>query len=281
MPFDPDLVICSTITLRHLPLEEALTAIAAEGFTAVDLGALPGVCDHVPVPLDDEAVAQVAETVRRSGLSVVSVNADVGDLNRPLSDDEAAARRAHVDRLVALCTAVGARALVLPNGRQDHEPFVSAEADTALVAAELERVREVVQAAGLELWVEAPHLFRLHHTVDGSAPLYDQLDPRVGAVCDVSHIVASGGTVAEFARRFGPRIAHVHIRDAEPGYIHHSVGRGTIDFAAALAALADAGYRGVYSLELETRDVANDDRARVAHESADLITAAHPEKGTA
>ena len=59
------------------------------------------------------------------------------------------------------------------------------------------------------------------------------------------------------------------------------MGRGTIDFAAALAALADAGYRGVYSLELETRDVANDDRARVAHESADLITAAHPEKGTA
>ena len=55
------------------------------------------------------------------------------------------------------------------------------QAELVPLAAELERVREVVQAAGLELWVEAPHLFRLHHTVDGSAPLYDQLDPRVGA----------------------------------------------------------------------------------------------------
>lgn len=281
MTFDPAVVVCSTISLRHLPLDQALERIAAEGFTAIDLGALPGVCDHVPVPLDDAAVASVADTVTRSGLRVVSVNADVGDLNRPLTEPEAEERRAHVERLVALCIAVGATALVLPNGRQDHAPFVSDAADTALVAAELERIRAVVEASGLRLWVEAPHLLRFHDSIQASAPLIEQLDDRIGLVCDTSHIVASGGTVEEFAERFGPHIAHVHIRDAEPGYIHHSVGNGTVDFAAALAALARNGYQGVFSLELETRDVENEHRARAAREAAEYISDLHSSKGTA
>ncbi len=67
---DPTRVICSTITLRHLPLDQALTTIAALGFAEIDLGALPGVCDHVPYDLTEEAVEQVAsdgERVRAAG----------------------------------------------------------------------------------------------------------------------------------------------------------------------------------------------------------------------
>ena len=81
-------MICSTITLRHLPLEEALDTIAGLGFTEIDLGALPGVCNHVPYELTADAVREVAEVVGRSGLAVRSVNADVGDLNRPLDAEE-------------------------------------------------------------------------------------------------------------------------------------------------------------------------------------------------
>ena len=91
-------VICSTITLRHLPLAEALTEIRALGFTEIDLGALPGVCDHVPYVLDDEAVSEVASTVRASGLTVRSVNADIGDLNRPLTEVEQRLRFEHADK---------------------------------------------------------------------------------------------------------------------------------------------------------------------------------------
>ena len=39
---------CSTISFRHQRLPEALATISALGFTEIDLGALPGVCDHVP-----------------------------------------------------------------------------------------------------------------------------------------------------------------------------------------------------------------------------------------
>jgi sugar phosphate isomerase/epimerase len=61
---------CSTITFRHLDLEMALAWIAQLGFRRIDLGALPGVCDHVPYDLTPRAVASVAATVRSSGLRV-------------------------------------------------------------------------------------------------------------------------------------------------------------------------------------------------------------------
>ena len=64
-------MICSTITLRYLPLDQALSTIADLGFTEIDLGALPGVCDHVPYELSAEAVREVAATVKASGLSSV------------------------------------------------------------------------------------------------------------------------------------------------------------------------------------------------------------------
>src|SRR6476659_3818911 len=104
---------CSTISFRHLPLPQALATIAELGFAEIDLGALPGVCDHVPYVRDERAVADVAATVAASGLTVRSINGDVGDLNAPL-DPEARARRAsHLDMLVALAAATGAWALVL------------------------------------------------------------------------------------------------------------------------------------------------------------------------
>ena len=56
----------------------------------------------------------------------------------------------------------------------------------------------------------------------------------------------------------------MHIRDAEPGYIHHSVGRGQVDFPATVAALNAIDYDGRLALELETRDITNDERADAA-----------------
>lgn len=261
---NPDRVICSTITLRHLPLTEALTTITGLGFTEVDLGALPGVCDHVPYELTPNAVREVAEEVRRSGLRVRSVNADVGDLNVPLGPAEAAERREHTQRLIELCQALYSTALVLPNGALQHDPIVTLDADLALVAEQLTSIQRECAGAGLELWVEVPHFFRLCYNLERAHALVKLLPDTIGLICDVSHIVASGATPREFVRDFGDRISHVHLRDAELGYIHHSIGNGQVDFADAAAALAEIGYTGKFSLELETRDVSNDERPEVA-----------------
>lgn len=272
MPFNADRVACSTITLRHLPLADALEVIRGLGFAQIDLGALPGVCDHVPYLLDSEAVAQVAATVRASGLRVRSVNADIGDLNVPASAAAAAARAEHLELLLDLCEVIGAAALVLPNGRQQHEPVDSLDRDIDLVAAQLTQAAERARSRGIEVWVEAPHLFRLCHDIQTARMLYERLPETVGAVCDVSHIVASGGDPRAFIEEFEDRIRHVHLRDASAGYIHHSIGNGSVDFAGAADALADVGYTGALALELETRDVADDARADAALKAAEYVS---------
>lgn len=89
---------------------------------------------------------------------------------------------------------------------------------------------------------------------------------------DFSHVVASGGDPVEFVDRFGPRIKHVHIRDAFPGNINLSVGNGRVDFARGFKQLAAADYHGHFSLELETRDISNDQRPAATAKAAQLIS---------
>ncbi|MDQ0383148.1 sugar phosphate isomerase/epimerase family protein [Amycolatopsis thermophila] len=259
---------CSTISFRHLPLAAALSVIGECGFGEIDLGALPGVCDHVPYDLTDEAVREVAAEVRASGLRVRSVNGDIGDLNRP---HDAAGRAAHLRRLLDLTASCGAQALVLPCGAQSRDPLTSLDEDVDLVAAQLHAAAEAAARHGVAIWVEAPHHHRLCWNTDLAGHLARRLDPAVGLVLDTSHIVASGGHPADYVERFAGRIAHVHLRDATPGHIHLSIGNGVVDFPATFAALRAAGYRGHCSLELETRDVTDDERPAAAVKAAEYI----------
>jgi sugar phosphate isomerase/epimerase len=264
---------CSTISFRHLPLDRALGWIAALGFAEVDLGALPGVCDHVPYVLDRDAVAAVTETVRASGLQVRSINGDIGDLNRPLDADGRAGRDSHLEMLLALTAATGARALVLPCGALDHQPIASLEPDLDLVAYELTRAAGRAADQDVEVWTESLHFYRLCSSIERAQQLTDRLaGTPVRVAMDFSHTVASGGDPEEFVDRFGDRIAHVHIRDAVPGNINLSVGRGRVDFARGLKVLADTGYAGHFSLELETRDVTDDERPSATAAAAQLIS---------
>jgi sugar phosphate isomerase/epimerase len=264
---------CSTISFRHLELDGALSQIARLGFTEIDLGALPGVCDHVPYQLTPSAVDRVAETVCRSGLRVRSVNGDIGDLNQPLGDRSRNARDEHLDMLLRLAAATGAHALVLPCGALSRRPLESVDADLDRVARELARATERACSNGVELWTESLHFHRLCNNIDRAQRLSNRLartDVRI--VMDFSHIVASGSDPREFVERFADRIAHVHIRDAAPGNINLSVGRGRVDFPRGLKALADAGYAGHFALELETRDITDADRPSATAEAAQLIS---------
>ena len=263
---------CSTISFRHQPLPEALATIAGLGFAEIDLGALPGVCDHVPYVLDMPAVEHVARTVIASGLQVRSINGDIGDLNVPLAEGPRAGRQGHLDMLVALAVATDARALVLPCGAIDHTPVETLESDVVRIADALASAADVAASRGVELWTESLHLHRLCWNLDRAQLLADELSANVGIVMDFSHVVASGADPVEFIARFGRRIEHVHIRDAAPGNINLSVGRGTVDFAKGLKALADNGFAGHFSLELETRDVTDDQRPTAAAAAGHLIS---------
>lgn len=264
---------CSSISFRHQDLGAALHTMKGLGFEEIDLGALPGVCDHVPYELNDPAVAAVSAEVIASGLRVRSVNGDIGDLNAVLDADAQAARGRHLDALLTLTANTGAEALVLPCGALNHDPVRSEGEDLDLIAAQLIGAGQRAAEFGVELWTESLHFLRFCWNLDRAAKLADRLaGSGVGIVMDFSHIVASGEDIQEYLDVHQGRVSHVHLRDAVPGNINLSIGNGQADFAGGLKRLAADGYTGHFSLELETRDVTHDERPAAAAKAASVIT---------
>ena len=265
-----DRVGVSTITFRFRPLAEALTLIEGMGVAEVDLGAIPAVTDHVPVPFardPQEYVAALAAHHLRSG----AVNADVGDLNDP--GLTRAALAAITEPLLDLAAATGG-ALIVPCGRADYAPFVDDAADLTRIADNLRYLGELAAAKGVRLLVEVLHHKRWIHSVERADALLDLVGPEVfGLLFDVSHVVASEDDPVDWARRRTDRVERVHLRDAVPGNLNVGIGRGVADFAGTIAALEHGGFTGSYILELETHDVAEDDREADAVRSRAAIVA--------
>ena len=166
-----------------------------------------------------------------------------------------------------------AAAIMLPCGRQGTEPRTELSRDIATVARNLTAAADFVNAAGLNLLVEAPHSRRLCANVERSEMLYEALgESAVGAVLDFSHVVASGDDEVDAVRRFDGRIGHVHLRDAVLGDINVSIGRGKVNFPAAIDALTSIGYQGHYSRELETYDLEDSERPAEAGRAGRYIT---------
>ena len=264
---------CSSISFRHQELGTALRTIRGLGFEEIDLGALPGVCDHVPYELDADAVTAVAAQVAASGLRVRSVNGDVGDLNAVLDAGQRAARERHLEALLTLTADTGAQALVLPCGALAHEPVRGLHEDLDAIAGQLIHAGERAREFGVELWTESLHFLRFCWNLERAEALARRLyGSGVGIVMDFSHVVAAGEDPLDYLDRHQGRIAHVHLRDAVPGNINLSIGNGNAGFAGGLKRLAADGYNGHFSLELETRDVTHDERPAAAAKAASFIT---------
>ncbi|WP_432564246.1 sugar phosphate isomerase/epimerase family protein [Kineococcus sp. SYSU DK003] len=260
----------STITFRFRALQEALTLIAGTGAVEVDLGAIPAVTDHVPVPFTGDPQAYVA-ALAAHGLRAGAVNSDVGPLNDPALD--AATLTATAGPLVELAAATGG-ALIVPCGGPSWEAYVDEEADLARIVANLRLLSRLCAARGVRLLVEVLHHRRYVHDVQRAERVLQALGPdEIGLLLDVSHVVASGDDPVAWAAQRADRVERVHLRDAVPGDLNLGIGRGQVDFRGVLDALEAGGFTGTYVLELETHDVQEEDREADAQRSWDEIVA--------
>lgn len=265
-----DRVGISTISFRQRGLDEALEVIAGLGAVDVDLGAIPAVVDHIPVPYAGEP-ATVVETLAGHGLHAGAVNADLGDFNDPALS---AADLAEVARPLIRLAAASGGALIVPAGRASWEPFVGVEEDLACLVANLELLAALCVEQDVRLLVEVLHHRRFVHSVERAQAVLDALGQETaGLLFDVSHIVASAEDPVAWLRRCAARVERVHLRDAVPGDLNLGIGRGQVDFPGVIGALEDAGYSGGYILELETHDVAEADREADAADARRRILA--------
>ena len=265
-----EVVGVSTITFRHRPLEEALRLIQGLGAVETELGAIPDVVDHVPVPFDgsiDLYLALLAQHDLRAG----AVNADIGDINDPDYDRDSL--RVRTVPLLRLAAAVGG-SLIVNCGRQSWEDFVDEASDLAAIAGNLQYLSRLSADHGVRLLVEVLHHRRWIHTVERADRLLELVEPSVfGLVLDTAHLGASEEDVVAWAGRQANRIERVHLRDAVPGNLNVGIGRGTVDFGGVIGELESHGFTGSYILELETHDVEESGREADAKRSFELITA--------
>jgi hydroxypyruvate isomerase len=230
-------------------------AAAAAGFDAVEFW-WPWPDDPVP---DDATVDRFVTAIGDAGVRLVGLNFAAGQLPGPdrglLSDPARSAQfRDNVAVAVDLADRTGCGALNALYGNRigDLDPARQDELATenlVFAGRAADRIGAVVLIEALNA-AESPH-YPLLSLADATAVV-----DRVAAVsevdnlrllCDLYHLARGGetdlpGVIAAHAARIG----HVQLADC-PG--RHQPGTGSLDLAAAQAALADAGYTGWIGLE--------------------------------
>lgn len=141
-----------------------------------------------------------------------------------------------------------------------------------------ERLARAVAELGKALAEQGIRVVYHHHLgtviqteaeVDRRMELTAEAPGSAGLLLDTGHMAAAGGDRAALARRHGPRIAHVHVKDFDPaaterirshgGSFLDSVlegvfripGDGVVDFPAVLAALNTHHYDGWLIVEAD------------------------------
>jgi inosose dehydratase len=166
----------------------------------------------------------------------------------------------------------------------------------------IERVHQAVR-----ITLEAGVAASFHHHLATNVETVDEIDrlldgvPELGLTLDTAHLALAGADVPAAIRRYGHRINHAHLKDADPAQLarvqsdrrsdfltwwptlYTPLGQGALDLEAALAALIDVGYRGWLVVEQDRMPFAKSELSRVIAEEAasrrwlqDVISAAEP-----
>jgi hydroxypyruvate isomerase len=228
---------------RELPLLDRFAAAKAAGFDGVEIQVL-----------GEGNPGEMARAARAAGIPVVLINVDLGDYlqgGAGLSGvpGKEATFRAAANQAFAAALRLGADFVHLgpsrvPDGvpRERCLETYIANAEAALKMAKDAPFQLLLEPMN---WVDAPT--GLFTDVDEAADmLRGALGSRMGLLFDLYHLTMAGTDPVAAAARHRDLIRHIQFSDA-PG--RHEPGTGSIDFAAAFAALEAAGYVGGFGAE--------------------------------
>lgn len=219
------------------------------GYEAVDL-----FCGFDPGRLSADERARKVSEVKAAGLPVRSVVCTCLGLN----DFNPAVRGYHIERARNVID-YGAEfdtvrnLLFVPGEYMFQRRLLPPEREWEAVVDATRQVGSHAAARGLEVAIELlPFEHAFVRTLDDLERLLNEVAlPNVNAAIDISHLWLERIEPAQL-ERFTGRIAQVHVADCD-GVNHGDLppGRGTTPFVPYLEAIAQAGYRGSASVELE------------------------------
>lgn len=222
-------------------LDEALEGIAQAGFKYVELSAVRGWTEHVPLEASDAELTEIQAKLHRLGLKASSLS---GHSDLTTADGVAVGKKA-VDLtqklgLSIMCTAIGGH--------------YSEDEDQAAFMGYVHDLADYAAARGITIALE------VHGDIMASGqmsvPLIQQINrDNVRINYDTANCVFYGGVEAvDDLVGLGPYLAHCHLKDTGGGkrdWNFPAVSEGRLDFAAILKRLEEENFTGPLSVEIE------------------------------
>ncbi|WP_421726211.1 sugar phosphate isomerase/epimerase family protein [Bauldia sp.] len=242
-----------TLTSWSLPacsLREAAGIAKVLGIDGLDIGYFYGpALDKARLLAEPE---RVADEVLEFGVALPCLYHLFGNT---LGDRNLADRRfldqnaADLKQAVAFCVRAGVGVIfVLPgicNPGQGRREALAESAES------LKRLLPIAAEAGVTLTIE-PHV---HSYLESPTLVLELLDkvPGLKLTLDYGHFACLGYRQEEVDPLVS-HAAHMHLRQAKSGELQTKLEKGTLNMAAQLATLRDAGYDGYLALEYTHQD---------------------------
>ncbi|MGD9647862.1 MAG: sugar phosphate isomerase/epimerase family protein [Pirellulales bacterium] len=245
----------------HYPLEETLARLAGFGYQGIEV--LADVPHAWPAGLLPARRREIRSAIERSGLAISNINAfmmnAVADPRQPYwhpawTEPYApyrAIRREHTIRALELARDLGAPNITTEPGGPAFEGQSREEA-LKIFYEELMPCVEAAAHCEVPLLIE-PEPDLLIERCDEFLAFIERIDsPWVGLNFDIGHAYCVGEDPQHFIARMAPYTRHYHFEDIAATRVHKHLipGRGAIDFAATLQAIAATGYDGWITVEL-------------------------------
>jgi sugar phosphate isomerase/epimerase len=262
---------------------EACAMIAQNGYQGIELA--PYSLAANPLRISPARAAEIRRAIGDAGLECVGLH---WLLKAPpglhITTPENGVRRRSWDAirsLVDFCREVGGGLMVLGSGKQRGTQGISRDAATGILRDELAGLAPHLAQAGVTVLLEPlqDRVTDVLNTLHEARAIIDAIgSPRVASMLDFHNSQDERMPWAQLVAAHADIIRHVHLNEVDG---HHPTlvarpGRTRSAYAAAFAALAEAGYRGWISLE--TFHAAESPEAVLAESRAflDRMTSAPP-----
>lgn len=248
-----------TKLVQDRPLAEVADLAAEIGYDGLEI-----MCDapHLTLDWTDAEVAALKEQLDRLGLDVCSL-ATYTRWYATISDTEAQRQLQDFERFLHFARLLDCKLLRHDIGGP--APDLARPEDWQRGALWGRRAADLAAAYGATVTLEI-HFGYLTESAESSLELLAMIDrPNVRLLYDAGNMLAAGVPFGPAViRRLGEQIAHVHVKDQmvvpdpdRPATVERNgrylqrtlLGRGQIDHAADLQALAAIGYRGYVASE--------------------------------